>query len=190
MYRPEPRSIIGVRCFWKIKQHNKKFDFHDVCKKRLHKRSWHVSIYGYEVTADRTPEVWILIPRVGHEPLAFSCMSISTHSTSWQSEVWPKVMIIIITRLIVVDPLKLVIDTGLTQSIYAFFFFFLQICELKRIDLLPRWTKSNDPYVYNGSWNWHRNGWIENKYLSEYQLSIFIAGNLKLLLLQLFLSTV
>lgn len=124
MYRPEPRSIIGVRCFWKIKQHNKKFDFHDVCKKRLHKRSWHVSIYGYEVTADRTPEVWILIPRVGHEPLAFSCMSISTHSTSWQSEVWPKVMIIIITRLIVVDPLKLVIDTGLTQSIYAFFFFF------------------------------------------------------------------
>lgn len=77
-----------------------------------------------------------------------------------------------------------------TINLRFFFLFFLQICELKRIDLLPRWTKSKDPYVYNGSWNWHRNGWIENKYLSEYQLSIFIAGNLKLLLLQLFLSTV
>lgn len=45
-------------------------------------------------------------------------------------EVWPKVMIIIITRLLAVDPLKLVIDTRLTQSIYAFF---SQICQLKHI---------------------------------------------------------
>lgn len=45
-------------------------------------------------------------------------------------EVWPKVMIIIITRLLAVDPLKLVIDTRLTQSIYVFF---SQICQLKHI---------------------------------------------------------
>lgn len=76
-------------------------------------------------------------------------------------EVWPKVMIIIITRLLAVDPLKLVIDTRLTQSIYAFFFADMPT----KTYLLPRWTKSKNPYFYNGSWNWHRNGWIENKYL-------------------------
>lgn len=50
--------------------------------------SWYVSIFGYEVTADRTPEVWVLIPRVGHEPLAFSCMSISTHFSKCDPKLW------------------------------------------------------------------------------------------------------
>lgn len=146
MYRPEPRSIISVRYFFKIQQHNENFDSLEVCKKPITQEVMPCFHILYEVTADRTPEVWGLIPRVGHEPLAFSCMSISTHSMSWHTKLWPKVMIIIITRLFAVDPLKLVIDTRLTQSIYAFFFADMPI----KTHLLPRWTKSKDPF--NGGW--------------------------------------